>query len=108
MAVNELNNTPNALRLHIAIFGRRNSGKSSLIVECLYKRCAAVLNGAMERAGQMDGIVGVPGIVGFAGMDGIAGFVVAGAVAPPTLTMGLILSRVFPLMPGTLAKSSTD
>ena len=31
MAVNELNNTPNALRLHIAIFGRRNSGKSSLI-----------------------------------------------------------------------------
>ncbi|MGB5823893.1 MAG: [FeFe] hydrogenase H-cluster maturation GTPase HydF [Proteocatella sp.] len=31
MAVNELNNTPNASRLHIAIFGRRNSGKSSLI-----------------------------------------------------------------------------
>ena len=31
MAVNELNATPNALRLHIAIFGRRNSGKSSLI-----------------------------------------------------------------------------
>jgi len=30
MAVNELNAAPNALRLHIAIFGRRNSGKSSL------------------------------------------------------------------------------
>ena len=26
-----MNNTPNANRLHIAIFGRRNSGKSSLI-----------------------------------------------------------------------------
>ncbi|MGL5258223.1 MAG: [FeFe] hydrogenase H-cluster maturation GTPase HydF [Proteocatella sp.] len=31
MAVNELTNAPNATRLHIAIFGRRNSGKSSLI-----------------------------------------------------------------------------
>lgn len=31
MAINELSNTPNASRLHIAIFGRRNSGKSSLI-----------------------------------------------------------------------------
>ncbi len=31
MAVNELNQTPNATRLHIAIFGKRNSGKSSLI-----------------------------------------------------------------------------
>lgn len=31
MAVNELSNTPNASRLHIAIFGRRNSGKSTLI-----------------------------------------------------------------------------
>ena len=26
-----LNNTPSANRLHIALFGRRNSGKSSLI-----------------------------------------------------------------------------
>lgn len=31
MPVNELNQTPNATRLHIAIFGKRNSGKSSLI-----------------------------------------------------------------------------
>lgn len=31
MSVNELNQTPNATRLHIAIFGKRNSGKSSLI-----------------------------------------------------------------------------
>ena len=26
-----LNNTPSANRLHVALFGRRNSGKSSLI-----------------------------------------------------------------------------
>lgn len=31
MAVNELSQTPNALRVHIGIFGRRNSGKSSLL-----------------------------------------------------------------------------
>ncbi|MCI9627066.1 MAG: [FeFe] hydrogenase H-cluster maturation GTPase HydF [Clostridia bacterium] len=31
MAVNELSQTPNALRTHIGIFGRRNSGKSSLL-----------------------------------------------------------------------------
>ncbi|RGB67573.1 [FeFe] hydrogenase H-cluster maturation GTPase HydF [Provencibacterium massiliense] len=31
MPVNELNQTPNASRLHIALFGRRNSGKSSLV-----------------------------------------------------------------------------
>lgn len=31
MAVNELTQTPNALRTHIGIFGRRNSGKSSLL-----------------------------------------------------------------------------
>ena len=31
MPVNELNNTPNASRLHITIFGKRNVGKSSLI-----------------------------------------------------------------------------
>ncbi|MFR8530216.1 MAG: GTPase [Anaeromassilibacillus sp.] len=29
--MNNLNQTPNANRLHIAIYGRRNSGKSSLI-----------------------------------------------------------------------------
>lgn len=31
MSVNSLNQTPNASRIHIGIFGRRNSGKSSLI-----------------------------------------------------------------------------
>lgn len=31
MSVNDLNQTPNASRIHIGIFGRRNSGKSSLI-----------------------------------------------------------------------------
>lgn len=31
MAVNGLSQTPNALRTHIGIFGRRNSGKSSLL-----------------------------------------------------------------------------
>ena len=29
--MNDLNQTPNANRLHIAIYGKRNSGKSSLI-----------------------------------------------------------------------------
>lgn len=31
MAISELSQTPNALRTHIGIFGRRNSGKSSLL-----------------------------------------------------------------------------
>ena len=31
MPVNELNQTPNSTRTHIGIFGRTNSGKSSLI-----------------------------------------------------------------------------
>ena len=31
MVVNGLNNTPRSERLHIALFGRRNAGKSSLI-----------------------------------------------------------------------------
>lgn len=33
----------------VVVTGVSGSGKSSLIVECLYKRCAAVLNGAMEK-----------------------------------------------------------
>ncbi|MFZ1794066.1 MAG: excinuclease ABC subunit UvrA [Anaerolineae bacterium] len=43
----------------VVVTGVSGSGKSSLIVECLYKKCAAVLNGAMEKAGEMDGIIGV-------------------------------------------------
>lgn len=37
-----LNNTPNANRLHIALFGRRNSGKSSLLNALTNQRAALV------------------------------------------------------------------
>jgi excinuclease ABC subunit A len=43
----------------VCVTGVSGSGKSSLIVECLYKKCADVLNGAMERPGAMDGIDGL-------------------------------------------------
>ena len=43
----------------VCITGVSGSGKSSLIVECLYKKCANVLNGAMERPGAMDDIDGL-------------------------------------------------
>ena len=44
MAVTNLNETPNALRLHIAIFGKRNSGKSSLINAITNQATALVSN----------------------------------------------------------------
>ncbi|MCL5995835.1 MAG: excinuclease ABC subunit UvrA, partial [Chloroflexi bacterium] len=43
----------------VCVTGVSGSGKSSLIVECLYKKCANILNGAMERPGAMDGIEGL-------------------------------------------------
>jgi excinuclease ABC subunit A len=43
----------------VCVTGVSGSGKSSLIVECLYKKCADVLNGALERPGAMDGIDGL-------------------------------------------------
>ncbi len=43
----------------VCVTGVSGSGKSSLIVECLYKKCANVLNGAMERPGAMDAIDGL-------------------------------------------------
>ena len=53
MAVNELNNTPNALRLHIAIFGRRNSGKSSLINAISNQKTALLRDVARTTSGQL-------------------------------------------------------
>ena len=44
MAVNELTQTPNALRTHIGIFGRRNSGKSSLLNALTGQPAALVSN----------------------------------------------------------------
>ncbi len=43
----------------VCVTGVSGSGKSSLIVECLYKKCANVLNGAMERPGAIDAIEGL-------------------------------------------------
>jgi excinuclease ABC subunit A len=43
----------------VVVTGVSGSGKSSLIVECLYKSLANQLNGAMESAGEMDGIDGL-------------------------------------------------
>ncbi|MGQ9903501.1 MAG: excinuclease ABC subunit UvrA [Anaerolineae bacterium] len=43
----------------VCVTGVSGSGKSSLIIECLYKKTANVLNGAMERAGDMDAILGL-------------------------------------------------
>ncbi|MCL4506060.1 MAG: excinuclease ABC subunit UvrA [Chloroflexi bacterium] len=43
----------------VCVTGVSGSGKSSLIVECLYKKCVNVLNGALERPGAMDAIEGL-------------------------------------------------
>jgi excinuclease ABC subunit A len=43
----------------VSVTGVSGSGKSSLIVECLFKKCVNVLNGAMERPGAMDGVDGL-------------------------------------------------
>ena len=43
----------------VCITGVSGSGKSSLIIECLYKKTANVLNGAMERPGDMDEMAGL-------------------------------------------------
>jgi excinuclease ABC subunit A len=43
----------------VVVTGVSGSGKSSLIVECLYKALANKLNGAMERAGGLDDVTGL-------------------------------------------------
>ncbi len=43
----------------VCITGVSGSGKSSLIIECLYKKTANMLNGAMERPGDMDDMLGL-------------------------------------------------
>ncbi len=43
----------------VVVTGVSGSGKSSLIVECLYKSLASKLNGAMEVAGEIDDIAGL-------------------------------------------------
>ncbi len=43
----------------VVVTGVSGSGKSSLIVECLYKKAVNVINGAMERPGAMDAIDGL-------------------------------------------------
>jgi len=43
----------------VCVTGVSGSGKSSLIVECLYKKAVNVINGAMERPGAMDAIEGL-------------------------------------------------
>ncbi|MCS7060974.1 MAG: excinuclease ABC subunit UvrA [Anaerolineae bacterium] len=43
----------------VCITGVSGSGKSSLIIECLYKKTANVLNGAMLRPGDMDDVLGL-------------------------------------------------
>ena len=47
-----LNQTPSSERVHIAFFGRRNAGKSSLVNEILHKKLATELNGAKKKAGK--------------------------------------------------------
>ena len=51
--------TPRANRIHIGIYGRCNSGKSSLINEVLYKRLAGELNGARTVPGKHKEIRGM-------------------------------------------------
>ena len=43
----------------IVVTGVSGSGKSSLIIECLYKVLASKLNGAMERPGKIDDVIGL-------------------------------------------------
>jgi len=43
----------------VCVTGVSGSGKSSLIIECLYKKTANALNGAMERPGNMDDMLGL-------------------------------------------------
>ena len=43
----------------IVVTGVSGSGKSSLIIECLYKVLASKLNGAMERPGKIDDVTGL-------------------------------------------------
>jgi excinuclease ABC subunit A len=43
----------------VVVTGVSGSGKSSLIVECLYKALANQLNGALERAGGLDEVIGL-------------------------------------------------
>jgi excinuclease ABC subunit A len=43
----------------VVVTGVSGSGKSSLIVECLYKALASQLNGALERPGALDEITGL-------------------------------------------------
>ena len=43
----------------VCVTGVSGSGKSSLIIECLYKKTANALNGAMERPGDMDDMLGL-------------------------------------------------
>jgi excinuclease ABC subunit A len=43
----------------VVVTGVSGSGKSSLIVECLYKALANRLNGAMERAGGLEDVLGL-------------------------------------------------
>jgi len=43
----------------VVVTGVSGSGKSSLIIECLYKALASKLNGAMERPGKVDDVTGL-------------------------------------------------
>ena len=43
----------------VVVTGVSGSGKSSLIIECLYKILASKLNGAMERPGKVDDVTGL-------------------------------------------------
>ena len=54
-----LNDTGSAQRVHIGFFGRRNSGKSSLVNEVLKKTLLRDLNRARTRPGEHDEILGI-------------------------------------------------
>ncbi|MQK95624.1 excinuclease ABC subunit UvrA, partial [Escherichia coli] len=43
----------------VVVTGVSGSGKSSLVVECLYKALANRLNGALERPGDIDDVEGL-------------------------------------------------
>ncbi|MFN3706213.1 MAG: excinuclease ABC subunit UvrA [Thermoflexales bacterium] len=47
------------LGMFVVVTGVSGSGKSSLVVECLYKALANRLNGALERPGQIDAVEGL-------------------------------------------------